>query len=166
MTHPAPNECDTRVCPLDRRALLVAAGLATTATLAGCGDEPAAEADTPAPATSAPAPAAPSGSQQPGHNVPAGALTLVAHVPVGGGVVVDGGKVVVVQLKGGVFKAYDARCTHRGVPVNPPDAKGVMVCPRHKAEFKSGDGSVAKGPAERALSGIPVKVDGEYVVRV
>jgi nitrite reductase/ring-hydroxylating ferredoxin subunit len=51
------------------------------------------------------------------------------------------------------------------VPVNPPDSAGIVTCPRHNARFKAADGSLVKGPAERGLSGIPVKVDGEYVVR-
>jgi nitrite reductase/ring-hydroxylating ferredoxin subunit len=49
--------------------------------------------------------------------------------------------------------------------VNPPDASGTIVCPKHNAEFRASDGSVQKGPAERALSGIPVKVDGDLIVR-
>jgi nitrite reductase/ring-hydroxylating ferredoxin subunit len=166
MTHPAAPDCEVHACPLDRRAVLLAAGLAVTVSVAGCGaDEPTpAAASTPV-APSEATPSEPSTSAGGAQAIPAGALTLVAHVPVGGGVVVEEGKVLVVQPNGGTFKAYDAKCPHRGVPVNPPDADGIVVCPRHRARFKAADGSVVKGPAERALSGIPVKVDGEYVVR-
>jgi nitrite reductase/ring-hydroxylating ferredoxin subunit len=162
MTDQATNDLHT--CPFDRRTVLgFGVAVAAVAVTAGCGtDKSGAEAE------AAPAPSAspsPSSSNAHGSHLPDGALTLVAQVPVGGGVVVPESNVLVVQPTEGVFKAYDARCTHKGVPVNPPDAEGVVVCPKHKARFKASDGSVVKGPAERALSGIPVKVDGEYVVR-
>jgi nitrite reductase/ring-hydroxylating ferredoxin subunit len=162
MTHPAANECDVRSCPFDRRGLLLAAGLAATATvtLAGCGSDSsggAAEAAPPKKDTGGGLPA--------GDGVPAGALTLVSKVPVGGGVAVDDGKVVVVQPTGGTFKAYDASCTHKGVKLPAPGSDGVIQCPAHNAKFRAADGSVVKGPAEKALSAIPVKVEGEYVIR-
>jgi nitrite reductase/ring-hydroxylating ferredoxin subunit len=130
--------------------------------VAGCGTDEPADADGASPADAAPSAGAAPGAE---HAIPAGALTLAAHVPVGGGVVVESGKVLVVQPSGGLFKAYDAQCPHKGVPVNPPNPEGIVVCPRHNARFNATDGSLVKGPAERGLSGIPVKVDGQYVVR-
>jgi nitrite reductase/ring-hydroxylating ferredoxin subunit len=86
-------------------------------------------------------------------------------VPVGGGVAIDQGRVVIAQPTGGVFKAYDARCPHQGISVAPPGPDGVMECPGHRARFRASDGSVVQGSANRPLSVMPVKVDGQYVVR-
>jgi nitrite reductase/ring-hydroxylating ferredoxin subunit len=162
MTAPPPDRPIVR-CPLDRRTLMraaaVTAAAATGAVVAGCGGENGGERGSAAP----PAAATPTAA------LPGGALTRAADVPVGGGVVVAGGQVVVAQPSDGVFKAYDARCPHMGISVNPPGADGtpgVILCPGHRARFKAADGSVMNGPANRALSGIPVKVDGEFVVRV
>jgi len=153
-------------CPPDRRTLLrvaaVTAAAVTGAVVAGCGGDDGDGGDS----GSAVPPAAPA---PPAADLPGGALTRAAEVPVGGGVVVAGGRVVVAQPSDGVFKAYDARCPHMGIPVNPPGADGtpgVILCPGHRARFKAADGSVVNGPATRALSGIPVKIDGEFVVRV
>jgi nitrite reductase/ring-hydroxylating ferredoxin subunit len=163
MTHPATTECDTRTCSFDRRGVLLAAGLAATATaLAGCGGDGAGSK----PADAAPPAKDPAEGALPvGPDVPAGALTTVSEVPVGGGVAVNDGKIVVAQPTGGVFKAYDARCPHQGVEVDPPDAAGMLKCPGHRARFRVADGSVVDGPADRGLSAIPVKVAGKYVVR-
>lgn len=178
MTVPGDSDCATRACGLDRRALLVAAGLATTATLTACtAENPGANAGPDAAAKEAAAKeqqAQVAPGKEAAKDVPRGippkapetALAIVAHVPVGGGVLVEKQTVLVVQPTAGVFKAFDARCTHQGVAVKAPDAEGNIVCPRHKATFKAADGSVVRGPAERALPGIPVKVDGPYVVRV
>jgi nitrite reductase/ring-hydroxylating ferredoxin subunit len=153
-------------CPLDRRTLLRAAAVTvvvtTGAVMAGCGgdDGDGGDADGGSAATGAAA--------SPTAALPGGALARAAEVPVGGGVVVQGGQVVVAQPSDGVFKAYDARCPHMGISVNPPGADGtpgVILCPGHRARFSAADGSVVNGPANRALSGIPVKVDGDYVVR-
>jgi nitrite reductase/ring-hydroxylating ferredoxin subunit len=165
-----PTDRPVARCPLDRRTLLRAAAVtavaATGAVAAGCngedGDGGGASGGG-ASGSAARAPATPTAA------LPGGALARAADVPVGGGVVVDSGRVVVAQPSDGVFKAYDARCPHMGISVNPPGADGtpgVILCPGHRATFRAADGSVVNGPANRALSGIPVKVDGEFVVRV
>ncbi|HYN95444.1 MAG TPA: Rieske 2Fe-2S domain-containing protein [Pilimelia sp.] len=162
-------------CPFGRRGFLLGmAGVAATA-LAGCGsDEPDDGAGRPAaPDGAADGPGSPgtsAGSQSAGpdatpHQVPPQALTLATHVPLGGGVVVEQGKVLVVQPTPGVYKAFDARCPHNGVPVNPPDTTGVVTCPRHKAQFNGADGVILRGPAKRSLTGIPIKMAGAYIVR-
>jgi nitrite reductase/ring-hydroxylating ferredoxin subunit len=155
---------------VDRRTLLRAAAVtavvSTGATAVGCGDGASgdgASGDGASGGSAARAPATPTAV------LPGDALARAADVPVGGGVVVDSGRVVVAQPSDGVFKAYDARCPHMGISVNPPGADGtpgVILCPGHRATFRAADGSVVNGPANRALSGIPVKVDGEFVVRV
>jgi nitrite reductase/ring-hydroxylating ferredoxin subunit len=166
----SPTDRSMARCPLDRRTLLRAAAAtaaaATGAVLAGCGGDDGDGddgdgGDGGSPGTRGPA--------TPTVALPGGALARAADVPVGGGVVVEGGQVVLARPADGVFKAYDARCPHMGIPVNPPGADGTpgeILCPGHRARFKVADGSVVNGPATRALSGIPVKVDGDYVVRI
>ena len=158
-------------CPLGRRTLLraaaVTAAAATGAVVAGCGgdrdggDRDGGHGDG--------GPNGARGAATATAALPGGALARAAEVPVGGGLAVEAGQVVVAQPTDGVFKAYDARCPHMGISVNPPGADGtpgVILCPGHRARFNAADGTVLNGPAERPLSGIPVKVDGEYVVRI
>jgi len=93
------------------------------------------------------------------------ALTALADVPDGGGVVVanpSGGMVLVVRT-GNEVKAYNAACTHMGTPVDAP-VDGVSTCPNHGSQFSTEDGSVKKGPATAPLATVDVKVEGDQVV--
>ncbi|MFL6125870.1 Rieske (2Fe-2S) protein [Actinophytocola sp.] len=100
-----------------------------------------------------------------GSSAGGGALTALADVPDGGGLIVDnpgGGKVLVVRT-GTEVKAYNAACTHMGTTVNPPQ-NGVATCPNHGSQFSTTDGSVKKGPAAAPLQTVNVKVEGDKVV--
>jgi Rieske Fe-S protein len=100
-----------------------------------------------------------------GNTAGGGALTALADVPDGGGLVVDnpsGGKILVVRT-GNEVKAYNAACTHMGTTVNAPQ-NGVATCPNHGSQFSTTDGSVKKGPATAPLPTVNVKVDGDKVV--
>ncbi|MFC4909181.1 Rieske (2Fe-2S) protein [Actinomadura gamaensis] len=90
-------------------------------------------------------------------------IAKVADVPVGGGKVYADTKVVVTQPSQGVFKAFSAVCTHQGCLTNRVSG-GVVHCPCHGSEFKIADGSVAQGPANRALTEYPVQVKGDGIV--
>jgi cytochrome b6-f complex iron-sulfur subunit len=93
------------------------------------------------------------------------ALTALADVPDGGGLILDnpsGGKILVVRT-GSEVKAYNAACTHMGTTVDAP-VDGIATCPNHGSEFSTTDGSVKKGPATAALATIAVKVEGDQVV--
>jgi Rieske Fe-S protein len=85
-------------------------------------------------------------------------------VPVGGGVIVDSGHVVVTQAASGSFRAFDATCTHAGCLVNNVSG-GLIRCPCHGSEYSVTDGSVVAGPAPSALATIAVVVRAGYVVR-
>jgi len=87
------------------------------------------------------------------------ALAKVADVPVGGGVVLEGRRMVITQPKAGTIKAFTAVCTHQGCVVADV-SNGTINCPCHGSRFKVADGSVANGPATRALRQISVTVDG------
>jgi Rieske Fe-S protein len=91
------------------------------------------------------------------------ALVATSKVPVNGGVVLDGPKVVVTQPTEGTFKAFTAVCTHQACTVGSVK-NGVITCPCHGSAYSATDGSVENGPATRALAEIPVTVeDGEVV---
>jgi Rieske Fe-S protein len=158
-----------------RRALLLGVGAGGLAALTGCGGTSGAQAGTPATsdASSAAAPqASPSAIDDPfgafpsaGDDGPTNALVATKDVPVGGGVLAQGSKLV-VQPKAGTFKAFSATCPHQGVTVNPPaTGSDVMQCPGHNSEFRTADGGLVRGPATRGLTAIPVKVRNGYVVQ-
>jgi Rieske Fe-S protein len=136
--------------PASRRAVLVGAGAAAVAVLAGCQTY-----DSNAPVVD------PGGD--PPENDPSGAvaaaLVQTAQVPVGGGVVLEQQRVVVTQPQAGTFKCFTAVCTHQGCTVSEVKG-GTINCPCHGSAFKVADGSVAKGPATKALRAIDITVDG------
>ncbi|MEU0794364.1 Rieske (2Fe-2S) protein [Amycolatopsis sp. NPDC005961] len=77
-------------------------------------------------------------------------LGAAGDVPVGGGKVFADKQVVVTQPAAGTFAAFSAICTHQGCTVDAV-ADGTINCPCHGSKFKIADGSVANGPASRAL---------------
>ncbi len=154
---------------LTRRAVVAGSGvLAVSAALAACSSTrnqgaapapqmPSTSAEQPPPASHPPpttSASAPTGER----------LASTSDIPVGGGKVFAGDKVVVTQPTPGTFKAFSAICTHRGCTVNKV-ADGTIDCPCHGSKFAIADGSVVNGPAQRSLSGREVTVsdDGLYL---
>ncbi len=87
-------------------------------------------------------------------------LGKAAAVPVGGGAVFAAQKVVVTQPQAGKYVGLSAVCTHEGCIVGSV-AGGTINCPCHGSRYHL-DGTVARGPAPRALAPRPVAVvDGE-----
>ncbi|OXM69327.1 Rieske (2Fe-2S) protein [Amycolatopsis vastitatis] len=86
-------------------------------------------------------------------------LGAAADVPVGGGKVFADKQVVVTQPAAGTFAAFSAICTHQGCTVDTV-ADGTINCPCHGSKFKIADGSVANGPAAKALDKKAVTVKG------
>jgi Rieske Fe-S protein len=91
------------------------------------------------------------------------ALVATAKVPVGGGVILGGPRIVVTQPTRGTFKAFSAVCTHQACTVGMVK-DNVISCPCHGSAYSATDGSVKNGPATRALRAIPITVDGGQVV--
>lgn len=87
-------------------------------------------------------------------------LTTVDEVPVGGGVII--GNVVVTQPEAGEFKAFSAVCTHAQCMVTRVDQS--IECPCHGSKFSLADGSVEQGPANDALGGVDIVVDGKSII--
>jgi Rieske Fe-S protein len=157
-----------------RRGVLAGAGLAGLAgviTACGAGSSssaPAAStaASTPAgqgassaaPGSAAPGSAAPS-SAAPSSAAAANALAATRDIPVGGGTVFTGPKVVVTQPTAGEFKAFSAVCTHMGCIVSQV-SNGTIDCPCHGSQYNITTGAVVAGPAPMPLPAAQIKVSG------
>ncbi|WP_374224798.1 Rieske (2Fe-2S) protein [Streptomyces sp. ISL-99] len=133
-----------------RRAVLTAAaGAAGSALAAGCGgngDENGGGTE-----ETEPAPSEPPGDSPPAEDPPGGrALAGTSEIPVGGGKVFEGEKIVVTQPEEGTFKAFSAVCTHQGCTVASVEG-GTINCACHGSKFRVADASVANGPARRPL---------------
>ena len=130
--------------PIGRRAVLYGgAGVVGAGALAGCGGG--------------------GGGAKSAADLRGKEIAKAADVPVGGGKIYGDEKVVVTQPTQGAFKAFTAVCTHQGCTVGSVRG-GVIHCPCHGSEFKIADGSVAKGPADKALQEYPVQVQNGGIV--
>lgn len=73
---------------------------------------------------------------------------------------------IVVVRKGEAVLAFSARCTHLGCRIDRV-VDDQFVCPCHGSRYRA-DGSVAAGPATRALTALRVEPDastGGWVAR-
>ncbi|NIH79936.1 QcrA and Rieske domain-containing protein [Amycolatopsis viridis] len=138
-----------------RRAVLttgvaVAGAAAGSVALAACGSGGSSGSSQ----NTGPAPAAPPGAP----------LAALADVPVGGAksVEVDGKPAIVSRPTSTTAVCFSAICTHQGCTVAPEGSK--LHCPCHGSTYDALTGAVEKGPAERALAPIAVKVDGGNIV--
>ena len=146
-----------------RRVIAAAAGLAAGGAVAGCSGSPA---QTPPPPQTGPPTDAQAGSAA-APPTAAGStgteLGPASDVPVGGGRVFENLEVVVTQPVAGRFVGLTAVCTHTGCIVDKV-ADGLIECPCHGSRYRL-DGTVAHGPAPRALPARPVTVvDGSIVL--
>jgi nitrite reductase/ring-hydroxylating ferredoxin subunit len=129
----------------DRRIVFQGLGaLGVAAVLAGCaGDDDASGGD----------------------EVEAGTvLTSASDVPVGGGVVLTGPRVVVTQPTEGDFRAYTAVCTHQQLLVTSVE-DGTIHCSNHGSQYDAATGEVKRGPAPSALAAVEITVDGDRIVK-
>lgn len=63
---------------------------------------------------------------------------------------------------GGNFCATQAKCTHRGGPLNEGHLDGsTLTCPWHGAQFNVCTGAVLRGPATQPIKTYRVVVEGE-----
>jgi Rieske Fe-S protein len=91
-------------------------------------------------------------------------LAQTTDIPVGGGKVLEADAIVITQPQQGTFKAFTATCTHQGCLVNEVKG-GTINCPCHGSKYQAADGTVANGPAAKALSAINITVDGSSIKR-
>lgn len=152
-----------------RRTVLACAGAACAAFLAGCtrynsnSGIDAGQGTQPAQSDSAPPATQPGSGSGAGGTAPA-ALASTSDVPVGGGTILAGKKIVITQPRAGTFRAFTAVCTHQGCIVNSVSG-GTINCPCHGSKFNITDGSVVTGPAVSALAPVGIKVQGTTIVQ-
>lgn len=83
-----------------------------------------------------------------------------SDIPVGGGKVFDGPKVVVTQPTAGEFKAFTAVCTHQSFLVGNVQG-GTINCLHHGSMYNMSTGAVVGGPAPAPLAAKTVTVNGD-----
>ena len=72
-------------------------------------------------------------------------------------------EVVVVNFGGQIY-CLDGRCTHAGAPLAEGTFAGeVLTCPWHGSQFNVTNGSVLRGPTEKALRFYPSNVKDGFV---
>jgi Rieske Fe-S protein len=91
-------------------------------------------------------------------------LARTADIPVGGGKILAGQKIVITQPQAGSFHAFTAVCTHQGCIVGSV-AGGTINCPCHGSKFSIANGSVVNGPAASPLAPVSIKVQGTSIVQ-
>jgi nitrite reductase/ring-hydroxylating ferredoxin subunit len=140
-----------------RRGLLVGAGLLGVAGVAAaCGGDGGDETTDPDPGNAGGA-----GGENP-EGSGGDAIAKTSAIPVGGGKIFKGQKIVITQPTEGEFKGFDINCTHRGCPVDSI-AGDTINCPCHGSTFSIKDGAPTGGPADKPLKPKNVKVAGENI---
>lgn len=89
-------------------------------------------------------------------------LVALAKVPIGGGVILGGPRVVVTRDSSGNVHGFSATCTHQGCTVGSV-RNGVIECPCHGSRFDANTGHVVRGPAVAPLPPVSVTVTGGVV---
>ncbi|MBX6391783.1 MAG: Rieske (2Fe-2S) protein [Frankia sp.] len=135
----------------------------------------------PTPPTPAPPPAGggqqqqPQQQQPPAENPPpagggdtqpseADRLAGLDQVPVNGGLVLSGPRIVLTRDSGGTVRGFSAVCTHQGCIVAGV-SNGTINCNCHGSKFNPTNGAVVTGPATRALPPVAVAVQNNAVYR-
>jgi Rieske Fe-S protein len=85
-------------------------------------------------------------------------------VPATGSIIGLTVNLAVTRLAADNVVAVSRRCTHMGCTVNLPARPGsTLDCPCHGSRFTT-SGQVVNGPAGRALSSFPTRIEGSEVV--
>ncbi|NEA34924.1 Rieske (2Fe-2S) protein [Streptomyces sp. SID13031] len=136
---------------IERRAVLLAGGAATTAVLTGCIVQQAPPTTASQPTSKAPVSQGTTAAE-PG---PA-ALAKVADIPAGGGVILKEQSLVLTKDASGKICAFSAICTHQGCVVTEV-GDGTINCACHGSKFDATTGERVAGPAKAPLPAVAVK---------
>ncbi len=72
---------------------------------------------------------------------------------------------VAVFNTGGELRAIEARCPHRGGPLEKGALTGrIVTCPWHGSQFDLDTGQVSRGPAITGVRTFPVRLEGTLLV--
>jgi nitrite reductase/ring-hydroxylating ferredoxin subunit len=139
---------------VSRRAVIASAvGVSAVTALAACTPQSVVEPE----ATESEAPAQNS----------SGAVEVckTTDIPVGSGKKFDvsGTPILITHPSQDVFRGFSAVCTHAGFVMNNV-SNSEITCDNHGAVYNAEDGSVIKGPAQRALGKVTVEVQGDAVL--
>ncbi|MEU3622629.1 ferredoxin [Amycolatopsis coloradensis] len=96
---------------------------------------------------------------------PGETLTALSDIEVGqakAAKTADGKDVIVTRTAESAAAAFSAICTHQGCAVVPDGAE--LKCPCHNSIFDAATGAVKKGPADKPLPSVAVKVTNGQVV--
>jgi Rieske Fe-S protein len=138
---------------IERRAVLIAGGAATTAVLTGCVVQQAPPSTAGQPSSAGPAPVSQGTTgAAPGPAV----LAKLADIPAGGGVILKEQSVVLTKDASGKICAFSAICTHQGCVVTEV-GDGTINCPCHGSKFDASTGERVAGPAKSPLPAVAVK---------
>ena len=148
----------------NRRAVLAGACAACAASLAGCARYSTGNGGLAGPpAQGGAAPPGAGAASSAGSNASA-VLARTADIPVGGGKVLTGKKIVITQPQAGTFHAFTAICTHLGCIVNTVSG-GTINCPCHGSKYSIVNGSVVNGPAPLPLAAVSIMVQGTSIIQ-
>ena len=141
-----------------RRVLLSGiCGVACAAAVTACGGQHGSDVPPAArPVQGTPPPSAAGGSTAP-------VLAPTSDIPVGGGTVFPEYRLVVTQPAAGDLRAFTAICTHDGCMLTAV-TDATIRCPCHGSRFAIADGTVVNGPAARALTPRPIRVQGDSII--
>ena len=137
--------------------------LGVAAVLAGCGgdDDPTGNTDSSGTPSGSKTPSATTSSDgTPGQTV----LAKTSEVPVGGGLILTGEKIVITQPTEGEFKAFTAVCTHQGFTVTSVEDDQIL-CNHHGSVYDAESGDNIGGPAPAPLDPIEITVKGGNILQ-
>mgnify|MGYP002628074126 CR=1 FL=1 len=139
---------------VSRRTVIASAvGVSAVTALAAC--TPQTEAQPDATQSEAPAESASAAVE----------VCKTTDIPVGSGKKFDvsGTPILITHPSQDVFRGFSAICTHAQAVMSTV-VNSEIECPAHFSVFNADDGSVIKGPAQRALGKITVEVQGDAVM--
>ena len=139
---------------VSRRTVIASAvGVSSVTALAAC--TPQTEAQPDATQSEAPAESASAAVE----------VCKTTDIPVGSGKKFDVSvtPILITHPSQDVFRGFSAICTHAQAVMSTV-VNSEIECPAHFSVFNADDGSVIKGPAQRALGKITVEVQGDAVM--